>query len=109
MGSKNARGLNPETLDMLKNNTLNQYDLNRLIANNMSMGFHQNPTNRFMTTGNLANPSPGPAMVYPQKPPRQSGEQNIIVTGSLASSRMSLMGAHELSSKKYDSQYFFPD
>lgn len=105
MGSKNARGLNPETIDMLKNNTLNQYDLNRLIVNNMHMGFHPNAANRFMAPP--VNTTAGPNMPYPPKPPRQSGEQNIIMTGSLAGSRMSLMGhSHDIASKKFDILFF---
>lgn len=124
MGAKNDKGFNQEAIDMFKNGTLNQYDLNRLLANsNMSphnmggygpnmgaggggnryhMGPHQHSPHIGGNHVNSPRPPPPPTMGYPPKPPRQPGEPNIIMTGSLASSRMSHMNPNEMTSKGYN-------
>lgn len=116
MGSKNSKGLSQETIDMLKNSNFSQFDLMRLMSGaNGSMpmqnAYQQNlgggggggggayPISSAMNAmgGPYSPMHPQP----PQKPPRQLGEHNIVMTGGLAGSRMSIMGRSDFATKGY--------
>jgi hypothetical protein len=96
MGSKNSKNFNQEAIDMLKNGNLNNFDINRLLNNVPNLHYQHHSLN-VVGGANYHNGGNNP-MNYPPKPPRQTGEQNILMTGSLGGSRIPVIN-NDVSSK----------
>jgi hypothetical protein len=100
MGSKNSRNFNQDAIEMLKNGNLNNFDLNRLLT--PALHFQQ-AQNTYQATVPQNAPLSCAPIFYPSKQPRQ-GAENIIMTGSLASTRLPPQQLINNETTKYNSK-----